>query len=275
MNTIPEGQFADIGALRVHYHQAGPQDGPPVVFLHGSGPGASGWSNFQRNYERFAGAGFRAVVPDTIGYGYSSKPEGVDYTMEFLGECLVRFLDVLGIGRCALVGNSHGGALAIRTALDHPQRVSHLVLMAPGGLEEREVYMQMEGIQAMLQAVFQRGGIDRDGMQRVLGLQVHDPRHLDEDIIEQRLHIARQQPRRAIATLSVPHLAGRLGELSQPVLGLWGVHDKFCPVSGAMTLARGCQRAQVVLLSDCGHWVMVERAELFNRLAVDFLREGA
>ncbi len=82
MKAVPEGKYVEIGdGLRVHYHEAG--TGPVVLFLHGSGPGASGWSNFRHNYPAFAEAGFRAIVPDTLGYGYSSKPDGIDYTTRF------------------------------------------------------------------------------------------------------------------------------------------------------------------------------------------------
>jgi 4,5:9,10-diseco-3-hydroxy-5,9,17-trioxoandrosta-1(10),2-diene-4-oate hydrolase len=88
------------------------------------------------------------------------------------------------------------------------------------------------------------------------------------------MEIAVTQPKRVLATLGVPHLAPELGRLRCPVFGFWGTSDKFCPVSGAMILAEGCPRARVLVLSECGHWVMVEHAELFNRLAVDFLREA-
>jgi len=272
--TILEGKSTDIGgALSVHCLEAGPAAGLPVVFLHGSGPGASGFSNFRNNFPYFAGCGFRTLVPDTVGYGRSSKPTDVDYTLDFLHDCLRRFLDALGIRRCALVGNSHGGALAIKTALEAPKLVSHLVLMAPGGLEERETYVKMEGIQAMMQAFFQPGGIDRQGLRRILSLQLCDERLLTDELIDERLAIAKLQPRRAIATLQVPNLAPELSRLEPPVLGFWGVHDKFCPVSGALTLARGCRRSRVTLVADCGHWVMVEKSRLFNRMAVEFLRE--
>jgi 4,5:9,10-diseco-3-hydroxy-5,9,17-trioxoandrosta-1(10),2-diene-4-oate hydrolase len=245
------------------------------VFLHGSGPGASGWSNFRRNYPHFASAGFRVLVPDTIGYGYSSKPTDVDYTLDFLSGYLVRFLDALGVSRCALVGNSHGGALALHLALLYPERVSHLLLMAPGGLEVREAYLKMEGIQAMMQAFFQPGGIDEESLRRVLRLQVHDPQFITDEVVAERLHIAKLQPKRAIATLQVPHLEGRLATLRSSVLGFWGVHDKFCPVSGALILARSVPKARVILLSDSGHWVMVEHSELFNRMGVEFLQQEA
>ena len=66
--AVPEGKYADVGeGLRVHYQEQG--TGPAVLFLHGSGPGASGYSNFRRNYPVFAEQGFRVVVPDTLGFG--------------------------------------------------------------------------------------------------------------------------------------------------------------------------------------------------------------
>jgi len=273
-HAVPEGKFADIGdGLRVHYQDEG--EGAPVIFLHGSGPGASGYSNFRRNYPYFAARGFRAIVPDTLGFGYSSKPEDVDYTLELLAGATKRLLDALGIERCAIVGNSHGGAMAIKLALDHPALVDRLVLMAPGGLEVREAYLKMEGIRAMMKVFLGPEGITREGMRQVFGLQLFDPRTLTEEILDERLEIAVTQPKRALSSMSVPHLAPELDKLRCPVFAFWGTSDKFCPVSGAMTIAERCERARVLLLSSCGHWVMVEHAELFNRLSVDFLREAA
>src|SRR5438874_141682 len=167
----------DVGAgHKIHYLSSG--TGRPVLFLHGSGPGASGYSNFKGNHPAFAEAGFRALVPDTLGFGRSSKPTDVDYAMPFLVEKLLAFLDALGITRCAVVGNSHGGALAISLALAHPERVERLVLMAPGGLEERDTYMKMEGIRAMMKAFLQKGGITREALREVLKLQLVDPQFL-------------------------------------------------------------------------------------------------
>lgn len=270
--AVPEGKYADIGdGLIIHYQEAG--EGMPVLFLHGSGPGASGWSNFRRNYPYFADNGFRAIVPDTLGFGYSSKPD-MDYGLSFLSEALKRFTDVLGITQCAVIGNSHGGALAIQFALDNPERVKKLILMAPGGLEEREVYMQMDGIRAMLKAFFKPEGITRESMRHVFGLQLFDPNQITDDIVEERFQIAQTQPKRVLATLQVPNLSSQLAQLQCPVFGLWGTTDRFCPVSGAMTLGQNCKRSRVLLLSECGHWVMVEHPALFNRLGVDFLKES-
>ncbi len=272
--AVPEGKFADIGdGLRVHYHDQG--EGPAVVFLHGSGPGASGWSNFRHNVPHFAKSGFRTLLPDTLGYGYSSKPEGVDYTLDFLVGAVERFLATVAVERCAVVGNSHGGAMAIRLALRRPEIVERLVLMAPGGLEERETYVKMEGIRAMMKAFTDPTGITRASMRRVFELQLHDPTLVTEELLEERVQIAELQPKRVLTSMQVPNLAEDVAKLACPVFALWGVNDKFCPMTGAVTLAQRCKRSRVLLLSECGHWVMVEKAALFNDACIRFLKESA
>ena len=82
------------------------------------------------------------------------------------------------------------------------------------------------------------------------------------------------QPKRVLSTLNVPHLSPRLSELSCPILAFWGQDDKFCPVSGATTIAEQCKNARVTTITECGHWVMVEHTDLFNRMCVDFLEHG-
>src|SRR5256885_14216283 len=148
-------------------------------------------------------------------------------------EKLARILDAVGAPRVAAIGNSHGGALAISLALAHPERVSRLILMAPGGLEERETYMKMEGIRAMMKAVLQKGGITREALREVLKLQLVDQGHLTEELVDERYAVAVEQPTRVLTTLGVPYLAPRLKELQCPVLGFWGMDDRFCPPSGA------------------------------------------
>ncbi len=275
MRAVPEGKYVDIGdGLRVHYHEAGPARAEhTVVFVHGSGPGASGWSNFRRNYPLFAERGLRVLVPDTLGYGYSSKPDDRDYDLAFLAGAQRRFLDALGVGRFSLVGNSHGGAMSIQLALDLPERVEKLVLMAPGGLEERETYMQMAGIRVMMEAFFDKRGITRESMRRVFSLQLFDPSLVTDEILAERLEIAELQPKRVLSSMRVPMLAPELSRIACPVLALWGMNDQFCPSSGALTIAKACKRARVTLLTECGHWVMVEHADYFNRACLDFLLE--
>jgi 4,5:9,10-diseco-3-hydroxy-5,9,17-trioxoandrosta-1(10),2-diene-4-oate hydrolase len=270
----PEGRYAPVGPTpdqdwRLHYHDLG--DGPAVVFLHGSGPGASGWSNFHANAAVWTERGYRCILVDTLGYGRSSKPTDVPYSLEVLSGCVLRLLDHLGLSAVTLVGNSQGGAVAIRTALDQPDRVSRLILMAPGGLEARETYMQMRGIRSMLRCIYGPEGITAFGMRKVFEKQLFDASLVSDAVVADRTAVALTQPIHVFKTMKVDNQEDRLQELAMPVLGLWGVNDVFCPVSGAMKLATRVPNAQVILLSQCGHWVMVEHADTFNRACLDFL----
>ena len=269
----PEGTFVDIGdGLTLHCNIVG--EGPPVLFLHGSGPGASGWSNFAANAAALAEAGYQSVLLDSIGYGRSDKPTDRPYGLGFMAGCAAAVMERLGHEHYAIVGNSQGGAQAIRIALEHPERVDRLILMAPGGMEAREVYMQMRGIRSMLRCIYGPEGITLEGMRKVFGKQLYDASELSDDVVAERYAVAMTQPRHVFETMKVNNQEDRLGELSCPVLGMWGMDDLFCPPSGAQKLATGIADCRVVLFNRCGHWVMVERPAVFNRLTVDFLQHG-
>ncbi|MEX5609462.1 4,5:9,10-diseco-3-hydroxy-5,9,17-trioxoandrosta-1(10),2-diene-4-oate hydrolase [Pseudomonas sp. NFPP10] len=262
--TLPNG-------MQLHYQDMG--SGDPVVFIHGSGPGASGHSNFKGNYPAFAAAGYRCIVPDLPGYGASDKPLA-QYTLDFFVEALSGLLDALDIGRCVLIGNSLGGAIALQLALDQPRRVSRLVLMAPGGLMDKEqYYLRMAGIQQMAAAFAQGELRNAAGMRRLLSLQLFDPSLISDETVAERVAVVQEQPQEVLSTMQVPNLTARLAELSCPILGFWGVNDQFCPASGAQTLMEHCRQIRMLLLSECGHWVMVEYRQLFNRQCLDFLAE--
>ena len=147
---LPQGHYADCAnGCRRHYLDQG--EGPVVVFLHGSGPGASGHSNFKGNYPEFVQQGYRCVVPDLVGFGYSDKPEARDYPLDFFAECVKQTLDAAGVERCAVIGNSLGGAVAVGLALEYPELVEKLILMAPGGLSDLPEYQAMPGMQKVFQ----------------------------------------------------------------------------------------------------------------------------
>src|SRR5688500_16977308 len=153
MHTVPSGH--DMHVIEVGA-------GPAVVFIHGSGPGANAYSNCSSNYATIAAAGSGVVSPDLIGFGYSSKPVGIDYTLDLFVTTCLELLDALDIRECVLVGNSLGGAVALKIAMDQPRRVRKLVLMAPGGIESRDDYFKMPGIQKMVSG-FVGEGFDRAG----------------------------------------------------------------------------------------------------------------
>lgn len=256
--------------MQIHYHDLGEESAPVVLFLQGSGPGASGWSNFQYNVDAFTGAGYRALVPDLPGFGFSSKPTDVEYHLDYFCRYLFELLDHLGVGPCAIVGNSLGGAIALGMALSRPERVSALILMAPGGLEEREAYFAMPAMRLMTE-VF-GGGVNRESLAEFVrtGL-VFDGRKVSEELMDQRWEVYQQQNDQVMKSMVVPNMSGRLGELRCPVLVFWGADEKMMPETGFRRLADGVEDVRLVMVGRCGHWVMLEHPKLFNRTSLDFL----
>ncbi|MFD0852942.1 alpha/beta fold hydrolase, partial [Actinomadura adrarensis] len=117
--TLPSG-------THLRYYEAGDPSAAKVVLLHGSGPGATGWSNFSGNIGAIAGAGFHVIAPDMPGWGDSDAVATIDMDHD---KDLVEFLDALGVAKAALVGNSMGAHTAIRFATLHPERITHVVTM--------------------------------------------------------------------------------------------------------------------------------------------------
>ena len=244
-----------------------------MVFLHGSGPGASGASNFRQNIDAFVAAGFRVILPDLIGYGASSKPEGIDYTLQLFTDTLYDALRQHGIDRAHLIGNSLGGGIAIQMTLDHPEFAEKLVLMAPGCIEEQAEYFKMPGIAKMVSGF---GGPDfnLEEQKRLVTHLVHPDfaANIPDALIAERFAVARTQPRDVLVRMRTPNLGLRLGELALPVMVLWGLNDEFCPESGARHFLQACSDARCITFTRTGHWVQVERAQEFNRFSLEFLR---
>lgn len=272
MVDFQEANYAVANDYNIHLKDAG--NGPVVVFIHGSGPGASGASNFRQNYSAFIDAGYRVILPDLIGYGASSKPEGLDYTLQLFTDTLYDALRQHGIEKATLVGNSLGGGVALQMTLDHPEFSDKLILMAPGCVAARESYFVMPGIAKMVSSF---GGPDFNlAEQKRLVLNLVHPdfaSKIPEALVEERFAVARTQPKDVLVRMRTPDLSPRLGEIEQPIFVLWGLNDEFCPESHARLFLDACRDVRAVTFGRTGHWVQVERAREFNAYAIGFLDE--
>ena len=272
MAELTSSRYTVAGGHEINLAEAG--SGNPVVFLHGSGPGASGASNFRGNIDAFVQAGYRVILPDLIGYGASSKPEGIDYTLELFTSTVVDALRQHGVTRAALVGNSLGGGIAIQIALDMPDFVSSLVLMAPGCVAEQASYFTMPGI-AKMKSSFGSPDFSLAEQRGLVRNLVHPDwaDRIPDALVEERFAVARTQPKDVLARMKTPNLGPRLGEIAAPVFVLWGNDDEFCPASHGELFMAACQNVRVITFSRTGHWVQVEREGEFNRYATEFLHE--
>ncbi|MBB3606183.1 pimeloyl-ACP methyl ester carboxylesterase [Mycolicibacterium sp. BK556] len=254
--------------------------GPAIVMLHGGGPGASGLSNYSRNIDALAEQ-FRVVVPDMPGYGRSSKHVDHSDPFGYLADTMRGLLDELGLLSAHLVGNSYGGAAALRLALDTPQRVGKLVLMGPGGIGTTRG-LPTPGLKSLL-SYYGGDGPSREKLSAFIRTYlVYDGAAVPDDLIELRYQasldpdvVANPPLRRpsGLRTLWRMDLTRdkRLTTLPNPTLVLWGRDDKVNRPAGGPLLQRLMPNAELVMTSHTGHWMQWERAELFNRLVADFL----
>ncbi|SEN43240.1 4,5:9,10-diseco-3-hydroxy-5,9,17-trioxoandrosta-1(10),2-diene-4-oate hydrolase [Pseudomonas sp. ok272] len=273
-SPIPVGHFIEVrDAYRLHCHEVGQASAqrPTLVFLHGSGPGASGYSNFHLNFPFFAEQGFHVLVPDFLGYGLSDKPEDVQYTSTLHVELLHEVLRKKNVTRAVLVGNSMGGAIAFQYGLTYPEQIDKLVVMGPGGVEDPALWAaQMSGLRCMGAFIAGRK-TDRESFRELLHHIVASAPTITEEIIDSRLPIWLEQPLAVYATIKVEVLTERLGELKMPVLCLWGQKDNFLPVRHALIVAERVPDVRVVISGRSGHWFMLEEPDYFNREVLDFL----
>jgi len=274
VGLLPEGNYANCAnGYKMHYLDEG--QGEAVVFLHGSGPGASGHSNFKGNYPALVAAGYRCIVPDHVGYGFSDKPDDVDHPLSFFVECIKQTLDCAGVERCTLVGNSLGGAIAFGLALDYPDLVEKLILMAPGGLSELAEYQKMPGMQKVFQVFGSGEPVTPQVMKDLFATGLmFNPEHATEELVAERMQIMQIMNGHVMATMQVPVLVDRLPEIQCPTLGFWGMDEKMMPEEGIMAMVKNIKHMRTILVNECGHWVMVEHEAMFNRACVDFLQNG-
>ncbi|ART71260.1 2-hydroxy-6-ketonona-2,4-dienedioic acid hydrolase [Mycobacterium dioxanotrophicus] len=261
--------------------------GPAVVMLHGGGPGASGVTNYSRNIDALS-QHYRVIVPDMPGYGRSDKRIDKSDPFGYLGDAIRGLLDELDIDTAHLVGNSYGGAAALRLALDTPHRVGKLVLMGPGGIGTTRM-LPTAGLNSLL-SYYGGTGPSRDKLAAFIrNYLVHDADSVPDELIDVRYRasidpevvanppLSRPSGPLALRTLWRMDLTRdpRLATLQTPTLVLWGRDDKVNRPAGGPLLLNTMPSAELVMTSRTGHWLQWERAEFFNRIVSEFLSDGS
>jgi 4,5:9,10-diseco-3-hydroxy-5,9,17-trioxoandrosta-1(10),2-diene-4-oate hydrolase len=269
------------GGRKLFVTEAG--SGQPVVLLHGGGPGATGVSNYSRNINVLA-QHFRVIVPDLPGYGDSSKDLDRSDPFGDLAFAIRAMLDELDIEKAHLVGNSYGGAAALRLTMDRPDRVDRLILMGPGGVGVTRG-LPTKGLN-MLFGYYGGEGPSRDKLESFIrDYLVYDGAAVDDELIDVRYEASIQPEVVANPPLRRPSGPNalrtlwrmdftrdrRLARVTTPTLVIWGADDKVNRASGGATLARTMPNCDLYLAANTGHWVQWERPDLFNSLAQTFL----
>jgi len=259
----------------LHYHEAG--SGHPVILLHGSGAGATGWSNFSKNIGPLA-EHFRVLAVDMPGWGRSDavKPEDNNHVT-----ALVEFMDALGIEQAALVGNSMGGVTVMAMAVQHPERVSHLITMGSGHMQLATLFSPQDGLSEGLKVLFE--GYQNptpETMRKLVEIMTFDKANATEELARQRSESALARPEHLANFLASIPGGGPVRwwfdiddvrKVTAPTLLIHGRDDRVVPMEQSLHFLARIPNSRAFILNQCGHWAMIEHADEFNRMVTDFI----
>lgn len=268
------GQSVDVGGIRTNYHDLGA--GFPLLMIHGSGPGVSGYVNWRTVMNPLA-ADRRVIIPDMVGFGFTDRPEGQRYDVDTWVDQAIGLLDALGIAQADIVGNSFGGALALKIAIRHPSRLRRIVLMGSAGID----FPLTEGLDAVW-------GYEPSlaNMRKLLDIFAFDRSLVNDDLARLRYQASIQPGFQESFSAMFPSPRQRWVEalasdeaqiraIPHEVLVIHGREDQVIPLESSVRLTGLIARAQLHVFGGCGHWTQIEQAARFTRLVQDFLGEAA
>ncbi|KRB66219.1 alpha/beta fold hydrolase [Noviherbaspirillum sp. Root189] len=268
------GKSISANGIQTNYHDQG--EGPPVLLIHGSGPGVTAWANWRLTIPALTSR-FRVIAPDMVGFGYTERPPGVQYTMENWVNHAVGFMDAMKIEKAHVVGNSFGGALALALAIRAPTRVGRLVLMGSAGVS----FPITEGLDRVWGYT-----PSLETMRSMLDIFAYDRTLVNDELARMRYEASIRPgfqeafsqmfpaPRqRSVDGLASPEAS--IGALPHQTLIIHGREDKVIPLASSYRLFELIAKSQLHVFGQCGHWTQIEHAARFNRLVGDFFAEAA
>ena len=264
-------QFIEHDGMRTAFLEAG--EGPPVLLLHGSGPGVSALANWRGSLQSDLASRFRLIAPDVLGFGNTAAPEGTALDQKARLRQLSGFIDALGLDTVGLVGNSMGGALALGLAHLLPNRIERMVLMGTVGISFpiTEALDEVWGYEPSIPA-----------MEGVIRHLAHDQSLVSDDLVKLRYEASIEPgvQERYAASFAAPrqrHLddmalsESEIAAIEVPTLLIHGIHDHIVPLEDtSLRIARLMPDADLVVFGRVGHWTQIERAADFQRVVGTF-----
>ncbi len=265
-----------VDGINVRYAVAG--SGPSVLLVHGL---ASSMITWYCNMSALAEAGFTAIALDLPGYGDSELADHRGYAPESAAHFLAEFASELGIERFSVVGNSAGGLIAGVTALEYPDRVDNVVLVAAAGLGRRLSWpLRLITIPVLGELIYKPHMISKAAMVKRIFFR---PPEILDDILPEMLRVRclphapqvmLRSVRSGVNLLGLRpehHILHRLRDIPVPLLAVWGEEDLVIPPVKASDVERALPESTVHVLTECGHWPHMEKPDEFNRILTEFL----
>ncbi|MCI0394953.1 MAG: alpha/beta fold hydrolase [Chloroflexi bacterium] len=268
------------GSSRTFYNRSGAGQAETILFLHGSGPGVTAWSNWQLALPFFDDK-FDCLAPDLVGFGATEHPADPPTTMRgwmrlWVDQCLA-LLDALDIGQAHLVGNSMGGAIALHLLMEAPQRFNRVVLMGSIGaphtitpeIDRLWGFYEDPSIQAFGNVIRWFVYDDAFLADRIESItKARFEAAMDPDVRRSFMAMFPAPRQKVLDDLVVPALA--LRRLAQPILLVHGRDDRIVPLETSLHLLQHLPNVQLHVFGQCSHWTQIEFASSFNQLLAQF-----
>lgn len=275
-------RFVEVKGVSVHYRDEGPRmrsgttDTVPIVLLHGTGASLLTWDGWVADLAR----DHRIVRLDLPGYGLTGPNSNNEYGSEYYSQFLHTFLRKLGISRCDLGGNSLGGGVAWRYALDYPTEVRKLILVDAGGypLQSKRVPIAFRLARVPVLNDILVNVTPRSLVEKSIRNVYADDSRVTEALIDQYMDMAlRAGNRRAfVARMGAPMRDStyqKISDIRQRTLVLWGAKDGLIPVENAERFHRDLPNDTLVVMANAGHVPMEELPQESVRIVQAFLRK--
>jgi len=260
-------QFIEHDGLQTAYIEAG--DGPPLLLLHGSGPGVSALANWRGTMQSDLISRYRLIAPDVVGFGNTTAPEGTPFDQASRLRQLTGFMNAMDLNNVGLVGNSMGGALALGLAHHHPDRIERMLLMGSVGISFpiTQPLDEVWGYEPSIPA-----------MEMVIRHLAHDQSLVSDDLVKMRYEASlvpgvQERYAAAFAAPRQRHLddmalsEDQIAAIKIPTLLIHGIHDHIVPLEQtSLRIAKLMPDADLVVFGRVGHWTQIERAADFQRM---------
>ena len=253
----PPSQFVEVAGMLVHLRDEGPPDDPePIVLLHGTSSSLHTWDGWVSALKTHR----RVIRFDLPGFGLTGPTPDGNYHIDNYVRVVLAVLDRLGVQHCVLAGNSLGGYVAWATALDHPERVSRLILVDASGYPYASTSVplafrlaRLPVLGPLLTPLLPRAVVEKS-LKNVYG----DPSRVTPELVDRYFDLnTRTGNRQALIArfqqTQPGALAGRVHELKLPTLILWGGRDRLIPPALGQRFHADIAGSQLVVFADLGH----------------------
>jgi len=252
----PPSQFVRVGGMDVHLRDEGPREDPlPIVLVHGTSASLHTWDGWVDTLKQR----HRVIRVDLPGFGLTGPSPDGDYSLPAYARFIVQVMDRLNLQQVVLGGNSLGGAVAWKTAVDHPTRVARLVLVDSAGypMEAQSIPLGFRLANVPALAPLLRNVLPRSLVETSVRNVYADPDKVTPTLIDRYFELTlREGNRQALSDrlrAGNEAFAAQIVQITQPTLVLWGAQDRLIPPAQAQYFARDIQGSQVQVFEGLGH----------------------